>query len=57
MPAHWIQNAIKKPGALRKALKIKEGKDIPLNVLYKAAKQSGVTGKRARLAKTLRSFQ
>ena len=41
---------IKKPGALRKALKIKVGEKIPLSVLKKAAKLPGKTGQRARFA-------
>lgn len=50
----WIQKAIKKPGALRQALHIKKGKDIPAKKLNVAAKKGGVMGKRARLAKTLK---
>jgi len=49
----WIQNAIKKPGALRKALGAKKGKNIPKGKLEEAAKKKGVTGQRARLAQTL----
>jgi len=52
----WIQEAIKKPGALRKTLGVKAGKGIPEGKLEAAAKKPGVTGKRARLAKTLKSF-
>jgi endonuclease III len=53
----WIQDAIKKPGALRKSLKAKEGKNIPRAKLETAAKKSGKTGARARLALKLRSFK
>ena len=55
MPAkrNWIQDAIKKPGALRKELGIKKGKKIPTKKLDAAAKKPGKTGQRARLAKTL----
>ena len=49
----WIQKAIKKPGALRETLEVKEGKKIPKAKLEKAAKGSGITAKRARLAMTL----
>lgn len=49
----WIQDAIKKPGALRKAMKVKEGEKIPAEKLDKAAKAPGKMGQRARLAKTL----
>lgn len=52
----WIKKAIKKPGALRKELKVKEGKDIPMKKLDKAAKAPGKLGQRARLAKTLRKL-
>jgi hypothetical protein len=53
----WIQKAIKKPGALRKSLKIKKGQKIPLKKLQAAAKKSGKLGKRARLALTLRRLR
>lgn len=52
----WIQKAIKKPGALHKALKVKEDKKIPVSKLKKAAQKGGKTGKRARLALTLRKI-
>ena len=54
--ANWIQGAIKKPGALRKSLHVKEGKNIPVSTLRSAAKKGGVTGRRARLALTLRKI-
>lgn len=53
----WIQKAIKRPGALHKALGIPKDQTIPMSTLRKAAKLPGVTGRRARLAITLRSFQ
>jgi hypothetical protein len=53
----WIQSAIKKPGALRKTLGVKEGEKIPLSKLKAAAKQPGKTGQRARLAMTLRKMK
>jgi len=53
----WIQKAIKKEGSLRKTLKAKEGKNIPVSKLEKAAKKGGKTGKRARLALTLRKLK
>lgn len=54
----WIQKAIKKPGALRKTLGVskKTGK-IPLKKIKEAAKEKGTTGKRARLAITLRKLR
>lgn len=55
MAKHWIQNAIKHPGALRKSLGVKKG-NIPAGKLAKAAKSGGKLGQRARLAQTLRSM-
>ena len=52
----WIQNAIKKEGSLRKTLKAKKDKNIPVSKLKKAAEKGGKTGKRARLALTLRKL-
>lgn len=52
----WIQEAIKKPGALKKSLKVKEGKKIPEKKLEAAAKKGGKMGQRARLAKTLKKL-
>lgn len=57
MPKNWIKEAIKKPGALRKALGVKKGKTIPAKKLDKAAKAPGKMGQRARLAKTLKTFK
>ena len=54
---NWIQDAIKKPGALRITLGATEGKPIPAEKLERAAKGSGVTGKRARLAETLKGLK
>ena len=53
----WIQNAIKKPGALRKELGVKKGKDIPESKLKAAAKKGGKLGQRARLAETLKKMR
>lgn len=57
MAEKWIQTAIKKPGALRKELGIKEGKTIPAKTLAAAAKKPGTLGKRARLAETLKGMK
>jgi hypothetical protein len=57
MAEKWIQNAIKKPGALRSALGAKEGKPIPAAKLAKAAKAPGKMGQRARLAQTLKKMK
>lgn len=53
----WIQNAIKKPGALHKELGVPMGKKIPEKKLEKAAKKPGKEGKRARLAETLKGMK
>ena len=50
---NWIQSAIKKPGALRKAMGVKAGEKIPAKKLAAAAKKPGKMGQRARLAQTL----
>ena len=52
----WIQKAIKKPGALHKALKVKKDAKIPEGKLEKAAHKGGKLGRRARLAMTLRNL-
>jgi hypothetical protein len=57
MAEKWIQKAIKKPGALRSALGVKPGKNIPAAKLAKAAKAPGKLGQRARLAKTLKGMK
>ena len=53
----WIQGAIKKPGALKKALGVKKGEKIPAKKLAKAAKAPGKMGQRARLAQTLKGLK
>jgi hypothetical protein len=52
----WIQQAISKPGALRKTLGAKAGQPIPRAKLEAAARKGGKTGARARLAMTLRKL-
>lgn len=51
--AKFIQNAIKKPGALRSQLGVPKDKKIPAKLLSKAAKAPGKLGQRARFAQTL----
>lgn len=53
MAEHWIQAALRHPGALRKTMGVKEGEDIPKKKLASATSKSGVTGRRARFAMTL----
>lgn len=53
----WIQSAVKKKGSLRRSLKVKAGKNIPMQKLRAAAKKGNTkTAKRARLAITLRKL-
>lgn len=56
MAKKFIQDAIKKKGALHKELNIPEDKKIPAKTLSKAAKAPGKEGQRARLAQTLRKI-
>lgn len=53
---HWIPTNLKK-GALHRSLGVPAGKKIPAKKLAAAAKKKGVTGRRARLAKTFRGFK
>ena len=53
---NWIAGAIKKPGALRKQLGVKEGQTSPVAKLAAAAKKGGTLGRRARLAQTLKKL-
>ena len=55
--AKWIQSAIKKPGSLKKTLGVKAGEKIPASKLSAAANKSGITGRRARLAMTLKGLK
>ena len=57
MAEKWIQQAIKKPGALRAQLGVKAGKNIPAKKLAAAAKKPGKIGQRARLAETLKGMK
>ena len=52
--ADWIQGAIRRPGALHRALGVPEGQKIPVARIEKAAEGSGVNSRRASLALTLR---
>jgi|TARA_E500000081_G_scaffold78106_1_gene79646 hypothetical protein len=52
-----IKKAIKKPGALRKSLGVKKGKNIPASKLQSAAKKGGKLGQRARFAITLKKLR
>jgi hypothetical protein len=57
MAKQWIQKAISKPGALRRSLKAKKGKKIPVSKLQKASHSKNPTlARRARLALTFRKM-
>lgn len=57
MTKKWIQEAIKKPGALRKSLGVKKGEKIPTSKLKKAEHSKNPTiRKRAVLAQTLKKM-
>jgi hypothetical protein len=53
----WIQQAIKKPGALKKQLGVSVDKPIPAGKLKAAAEKGGKLGQRARLAMTLKKLK
>ncbi len=57
MVKKWIKKMHMKKGALHKELGVPEGKKIPEAKLKAAAKKSGVEGKRARLAETLKKLR
>ena len=57
MAKKWIQNAIKKPGALHRDLGVPKGKPIPESKLKAAAAKGGTVGRRARLAETLKKMR
>jgi len=53
----WISGAIKRPGALHRALGVPEGEEIPVSKIQSAAKKTGRIGRQARLALTLRKLR
>lgn len=56
MSKEWIQDAIKKPGALHKQLGVPQGKKIPTSKLKDAEKKGGKLAQRAQLAETLKKM-
>ena len=55
---NWIKDAVKRPGALRKKLNVKKGKNITTAQLNKAAKSKNPrTRKQANLAKTFKKMR
>ncbi len=51
---HWIAGAIRRPGALRRTLRVPEGKPIPAAKLKIKPGDSPRTKRRKNLARTLR---
>lgn len=56
MAKDFIAGAIKHPGALHKALHVKQGKKIPTSVLSHAEHMKGKVGREARFAETLKKI-
>jgi hypothetical protein len=56
MAKKFIQQAIKKPGALHKQLGVPQGQKIPAKKLAAAATKGGKLGQRARFAQTLKKL-
>lgn len=57
MADHWIQSAIKHPGALHKELGVPQGEKIPAKKMKGALHSSNpLEAKRARLAETLKKM-
>ncbi len=50
---HFIQNAIKNPGGLHRALGVPQGQKIPAAKVAAAASKGGHLGQMARFAETL----
>jgi hypothetical protein len=55
--SNWIGSAIKRPGQLHRDLGVPQGKPIPKARIRAAAKGSGKTAQRARLALTLQGLR
>lgn len=53
MAKNFIKGAIKRPGALHRALGVPQGQKIPQSKIAKAAKSGGRVGREARFAETL----
>lgn len=58
MADHWIQGAIKHPGALHRELHVPQGQKIPAKKLQSALHSSNpIEAKRARLAEVLKRMK
>lgn len=57
-PKHWISGAVKRPGALRSALHVPAGKNIPASKLAEAARSKNPRiRKQATLAETFKNMR
>lgn len=56
MAKKFIQKAIKRPGALHRALGVPQGQRIPLAQIEQASHAPGRLGREARFAQTLASL-
>lgn len=55
---HWMQGAVKHPGALHKALNVSPDKKLPMQKLLKASHSPNpLLKKRATLAMTFRKYR
>ena len=57
MYKNFIQNAIKKPGALHEQLHVPQGQKIPEKKIQAATKKGGKLGQRARFAEVLKRLR
>lgn len=57
MGKNFIAGAIKRPGALHRALGVPQGQKIPAKKMSKAAKEGGRVGREARFAEELKGFR
>lgn len=57
MPRKWIQRAIKRPGALRRKLRVKKGRKIPASKLRPKKGDTTRTKRQKALARTLHKLR
>ncbi len=57
MAKKFIQKAIKRPGALHRALGVPQGEKIPDSKIRAAEKKPGRVGREARFAEELKGFK
>ena len=57
MSKKWIAEAVRHKGALRRTADVKKGETIPEDELDELSEKPGVTGRRTRMARTLRHMR